>query len=271
MFFRPRAMSLVTTLLVFLLATATASAAPIVLPSTHVLALLTAQALGTSSPPLMPANVSPHDFNLKPSHIRRLHNAQLVVWLGPELEPYLAKIMQQIPEKNQLIISNGSSGRGYGQHPWTSPAYLLQGINQLSQRLGTKWDDTLWLEKTEQFQAQLLLHSQRLSQNGQGYLVYHDGLDGFEAFYGLSHLESFTGADDQAPGAKRLATIVQLAEDGKVACILVDHEVKHRLVDAVLGPEVKRITIDILAANSNDLADYIRTLQKAVLGCHLKA
>jgi len=271
MFFRPRAVSLVVTLLVFLFATATTSAATSVLPSTHVLALLTAQVLGTSSQPLMPANVSPHDFNLKPSHIRRLHSAQLVVWLGPELEPYLAKIMEQIPQQKQLIISNGGSGTGYGLHPWTSPAYLLQGINQLSQRLGTKWDDTLWLEKTEQLQAQLSQHGQSLIKNGQGYLVYHDGLDGFEAFFGLSHLESFTGADDQAPGAKRLASIVQLAEDGKVACILVDHEVKHRLIDAVLGPEVKRIPIDILAANSNDLADYIRALQKAVLACHLTA
>jgi len=242
-----------------------------VLPSTQAVALMVAEASGPLNQPLLPANVSPHDFSLKPSHIRRLHSAELVVWLGPELEPYLAKAMSQIPAHKQLIIINGGSNSGktdgYGQHPWTSPEYLLQGITQLSQHLDTQWDSALWAETIGRLQTQLAAHMQNLSQKGQGYLVYHDGLDGFEGYFGLAHLASFTGSDDQAPGAKRLAAIAQLAQEDKVACILVDHEVKHKLINVVLGSEIKRIPIDILAANSDSLTDYIIALQQALLEC----
>ncbi len=271
MSFVTRCLSLAGTAFILLFANTTASAAPNVLPSTQALALVFAEVAGTLAQPLLPPNVSPHEFSLKPSHIRRLQSAELVVWLGPELEPYLAKTMARIPAHQQLIISKGgsdsSAAAGYGQHPWTSPAYLLQGINQLSQRLGTKRDNSTWIETMSQLQLELAQHVKKLNHKDQGYLIYHDGLDGFEAFFDLTHLASFTGADDQAPGAKRLASIAQLVQEGKVACILVDHEVKHNLVDAVVGPEVKRIQIDILAANSHSLTEYITALQQALLSC----
>lgn len=267
--FDTRFLSLVGTFFVFLMAASNTLAAASVLPSTQALALMVKEVSGQVNQPLLPANVSPHDFSLKPSHIRRLQSAELVVWLGPELEPYLAKTMARIPAHQQLIISNGGSSveASYGQHPWTSPAYLLQGINQLSQRLGIKRDHSTWLETMGQLQVELARHVQQLTNKGQGYVIYHDGLDGFEVFFDMAHLASFTGADDQAPGAKRLASIAQLAQEGKVACILVDHEVNHKLVDAVLGPEIKRIQIDILAANSASLTEYITRLQQALLSC----
>jgi zinc transport system substrate-binding protein len=269
MCFVARRLSLVGTFFVLLVTASNALATASILPSTQALALLVKEISGQVNQPLLPANVSPHDFSLKPSHIRRLHSAELVVWLGPELEPYLAKTMARIPAHQQLIISNGGSGVGvsYGQHPWTSPAYLLQGVNQLSQRLDIKRDNAAWLEAMERLQLELTQHLQMLNHKGQGYLIYHDGLDGFESHFGLTHLASFTGADDQAPGAKRLASIAEFEKTGRVACILVDHEVKHKLVDAVLGPDVKRIQIDILAANSASLTEYLTALQQALLSC----
>lgn len=96
---------------------AIASAAVTVLPSTHALSLVIKEVAGETFVPLLPANVSPHDFSLKPSHIRRLQKAGLVVWLGPELEPYLAKVMLHIPKHKQFIINRGRSALKYGEHP----------------------------------------------------------------------------------------------------------------------------------------------------------
>lgn len=249
---------------------ASAAVATNILPSTQAVSLLVKEVTGERHLPLLPANVSPHDFSLRPSHIRRLQGAQLVVWLGPKLEPYLAKVMAQIPEHRQLIINQGPLAAKYGQHPWTSPAYLLQGMQQLSQHLGKAWSSAAWQQKMHHIQEQILHHRLALTQKQQGYLVYHDGIGGFEAYFGLKHLASFTDADDRPPGAKQMALIAQLAKQQKVACILTDHEVKHRLIDAVLGLEVKRIPIDILAANSDHLVDYILALQQAILACHSK-
>lgn len=241
-----------------------------ILPTTKALSLVVAEVTAEVYPSLLAANVSPHDFSLRPSHIRKIQDAQLVVWLGPKLEPYLAKVMARVPAHKQFIINQGQTSQGYGQHPWTSPAYLLQGMQQLSQHMGLIWHGDAWREQISGLKSQLLEHTRNLSLQGQGYLVYHDGLEGFEAYFGLTHLASFTGSDDQAPGAKKLATIAQLAKEGKVACVLVDHEVKHKLVNAVLPPNIERIAIDILAAHSKTLIGYITELQKALLSCGLR-
>jgi len=246
---------------------AIASAAVIVLPSTQALSLVVKEVTGDTYAPLLPANVSPHDFSLKPSHIRRLQAAELVVWLGPELEPYLAKVMSQVPDHKQFIINQGRLSSDYGQHPWTSPEYLLQGMEQLSLHMGKVWNSDTWRKQINELTQQLLVHTFKLKQNNQGYLIYHDGLGGFEAYFGLKHLASFTGADDQPPGARRLAAIAQLAKEGKVGCILIDHEVKPKLVDAVLEASVERISVDILAANSDTLIGYVTELQRALLSC----
>ena len=244
-----------------------ASDAVSILPSTQALSLIVKEVTGDVRLPLLPANVSPHDFSLKPSHIRRLQGAELVVWLGPKVEPYLAKVMAQIPDHQQFIINQGQLALEYGQHPWTSPEYLLQGLQQLSLRMGKDWDGDAWLNQMNKLKQQLLAHQFTLTQKNQGYLVYHDGIGGFEGYFGLQHLASFTGADDQPPGAKRLATIAQLAQEQKVACVLIDHEVRPKLVNAVLSPSIDRITIDILATNSDSLIGYVNELQKAVLSC----
>jgi zinc transport system substrate-binding protein len=254
-------------LLAFGCMSAVASDTTSVLPSTYALSLLVKEVTGGEHGALLPANVSPHDFSLKPSHIRRLQSAALVVWFGPKIEPYLAKVMLQIPAHKQLILNQGLSVSSYGMHPWTSPKYLLQGMQQLSQYLGKGWNETVWLQQIDELKLELVANARVMSERNQGYVVYHNGISAFESYFGLSHLATFTDADDQPPGAKQLAVIDQLAKNNQVACVLMDHEAQPKLVDAVLGSGVRRIKIDILATNSSSLMGYLTKLKQALLRC----
>src|SRR5688572_21664049 len=38
---------------------------------------------------LLPDGASPHTFGLKPSHLRHLQHADLIIWVGPELELFM--------------------------------------------------------------------------------------------------------------------------------------------------------------------------------------
>lgn len=59
----------------------------------------------TSTEVLLPDGASPHDFVLRPSDIQKLRSAELVVWIGPELEMFLTKAITQLPANKQLAIS----------------------------------------------------------------------------------------------------------------------------------------------------------------------
>ncbi|MFI8416890.1 zinc ABC transporter substrate-binding protein ZnuA [Serratia sp. NPDC078593] len=58
---------------------------------------------------LLPDGASPHDFALRPSDIQRLRSADLVIWVGPEMEAFLTKALQPIANNKQLAIAELST------------------------------------------------------------------------------------------------------------------------------------------------------------------
>ncbi|MFQ1893523.1 zinc ABC transporter substrate-binding protein ZnuA [Aeromonas veronii] len=63
---------------------------------------------GVSEPKvLLPTGASPHDFSLRPSDIRNINRAGLVVWVGPELEGFMAKPLANHPHALALTQVEG--------------------------------------------------------------------------------------------------------------------------------------------------------------------
>lgn len=63
---------------------------------------------GVSEPRvLLPTGASPHDFSLRPSDIRSINSADLVVWVGPELEGFMAKPLANHPHALALTQVEG--------------------------------------------------------------------------------------------------------------------------------------------------------------------
>ncbi|ACZ77048.1 periplasmic solute binding protein [Dickeya parazeae Ech586] len=54
---------------------------------------------------LLPDGASPHDYALRPSDVQRLKSAQLVIWVGPEMEAFLSKTLQPLPAERQIALS----------------------------------------------------------------------------------------------------------------------------------------------------------------------
>lgn len=59
----------------------------------------------TDTQVLLPDGASEHDYSLRPSDVKRLQNADLVVWIGPEMEAFMNKSTQNISEKNKVTIA----------------------------------------------------------------------------------------------------------------------------------------------------------------------
>ncbi|MBL1375956.1 zinc ABC transporter substrate-binding protein ZnuA [Zobellella iuensis] len=58
---------------------------------------------GVSEPDLLLApGTSPHDYALRPSDVRRINQADLVVWVGPELEGFLTSLLGD--KENSLAL-----------------------------------------------------------------------------------------------------------------------------------------------------------------------
>ncbi len=59
---------------------------------------------GVSEPDLIIDGVaSPHNFQIKPSHAKMLQKADLVIWVGEDLESFLPTALKSIP-KNSVVF-----------------------------------------------------------------------------------------------------------------------------------------------------------------------
>ncbi|WP_347290378.1 zinc ABC transporter substrate-binding protein ZnuA [Kluyvera georgiana] len=59
----------------------------------------------TETQVLLPDGASEHDYSLRPSDAKRLQNADLVVWIGPEMEAFMDKSTQSISSAKKVTIS----------------------------------------------------------------------------------------------------------------------------------------------------------------------
>nr|WP_131863548.1 zinc ABC transporter substrate-binding protein ZnuA [Biostraticola tofi] len=81
----------------------------------------------TSTEVLLPDGASPHDFALRPSDVQRLKSADLVIWVGPEMEAFLTKplagmapgkviSLAELPTVTPLLMK-GSEGHHQHEDP----------------------------------------------------------------------------------------------------------------------------------------------------------
>lgn len=58
----------------------------------------------TNTQVLLPTSASPHDYSLKPSDVEKLQSAQLIVWIGEEVETFLEKSLDKLPKEKVLTL-----------------------------------------------------------------------------------------------------------------------------------------------------------------------
>ncbi len=92
-------------------ASARSQAGPIVVSIKPLYSLVAHLTEGIEQPVLLTDSAqSPHHFNLRPSQRRALSQAKIIIWVGPELEPYLEKIIAQQHPRSTIVSVMQSAG-----------------------------------------------------------------------------------------------------------------------------------------------------------------
>ncbi|WBF47370.1 zinc ABC transporter substrate-binding protein ZnuA [Serratia rubidaea] len=241
----------------------------------------------TETEVLLPNGASPHDFALRPSDLRRLRSADLVVWVGPDLEAFLSKPLQPIDAQKQLSVAalpavkpllqkdaeggHNHEGHGdehehehdhghhhgeYNMHLWLSPEMAKVTAIAIHDRLLE-----LMPQNKDKLDANLRQFENLLTQTdknvgkmltpvqGKGYFVFHDAYGYFEKHYGLSPLGHFTVNPEIQPGAQRLHQIRTQLVEQKAVCVFAEPQFRPAVINAVAkGTKVRSGTLDPLGS-----------------------
>lgn len=262
------------------------SAQPRVLASLKPLQLVAAAVLGDVAQPALiaPSSGGHHDHALRPSERLRLNEADILLWVGPELESWLAGVATSINaaelRANALPdLVRHEVGGALDPHIWLDPVNAGLLATALAELL-TEIDPA----NAARYAANLMAFEEALAgldadiradlARGAGlpYAVYHDAFRYFEARYGLAHVTAFTDNEDVMPGIRQLLAIRAQLEQTGASCILVEPGVNVAQVRNVVEIDAMRyVEVDVLgqdiAPAPGAYAELLRGVADAMLDC----
>ena len=237
---------------------------------------------------LLPDGASAHDYALRPSDVKRLQDADLVVWIGPDMEAFISKTARAFPAKKNLELASlpavkpllitgaedddehhdeGDTHHDaahehhhhgqYNMHLWMSPEIARQSAVAIYQKLlelmpqsKDKLDANLRDFESELAKSDEHIAHQLAPVKGKGYFVFHDAYTYFEKQYGLTPLGHFTVNPEIQPGAQRLHQIRTQLVEQKATCVFAEPQFRPAVIDAVArGTQVRKGTLDPLGAD----------------------
>lgn len=236
---------------------------------------------------LMPEALSPHEVVIKLSDVRKIAEADLVLWIGPEFEVRSAKQFVNVPSEKLVtamsLLETDQQDSGHNEqhsedhgehndehhdeishndhddhhgdidpHIWLSPEIAEQLAHVLSERLGIKADQ-IFSQKSKQATENLLKNAKQ-----GNYIVHHQGFGYFVEEFDLQLGLSIRDMLGKQQGAKTQYNLRLEGQRKGVSCVFV--EPQHGQKDAVgiaKDLAVPTKTIDILAVGyEEELPSY---------------
>lgn len=238
---------------------------------------------------LLPPGASPHYFVLRPSDAKRLDQADLFYWIGPDLENFLPRLVKQrsqpsvavqtLPEL-QLQYFGAAQAHAEEEHqhehghthelvehdhqPGTVDAHLWllpHNAKVIAQRMSADLSQ-LDPNNAKQYAANLHAFNQRLDRLDQqlqaqlqplrskSFFVFHEAFNYFEQAYGLKHAGVFAVSGELQPGAKHVNQMRQRLQHAGPSCAFSEPPLQPRLAQTLAANlPVKLAELDALGTD----------------------
>ena len=243
---------------------------------------------------------SPHSFSLKPSHAKMLENADLVIWIGEDLEAFLEKPLDTIAKKAKNIEVKDLKGiqklefreknifenhddhkehahGKYDPHVWLDPINAKVIIKEITKQLVQLDSKNSSAYKSNS--KKTLMDIDKLTQNIKKdlnkdlrFVVFHDAYQYFEKRFGIQVLGALTVNTDVMPGAEKLSEIREVIEHEKVNCLFSEPQFNPAIIESIAkDTNVKIGVLDPLGVSldkGKDLYfDLIKNISNSFKGC----
>lgn len=271
---------------VFLVFVAAAFAAPLAaaprvvtdLAPTHSLVAMVMDGIG-SPDLLIDGTMDPHHGQLRPSQAAMLADADVVVWIGPELTPWLEAAfadegattrlaLLQTPGTTRRQVAGIAGTPGTDPHAWLDPENAMAWVAAISDTLAKADPTNAATYRANALRARISLaaleNQLRLtlgSLKEARFAVDHDSVGYFAERFGLDIVGSITDTTSNSLVPSRLGKMRKLIVQGDVDCLIVDPDSSPALISALLrDAAVPVATADILGTGIEPGEDLYRNL-----------
>lgn len=249
---------------------------------------------------LIPDGATPHDYHFKPSDIRNIKKADIIIQIDEHFEVFLQpalatrklkstlislaegeeiKLLTRLSRQNHNDKEQEHKHGNIDLHIWTSPKNTMAMAKAISSAL-IKADP----ENTLHYQKNLTLFNIKLEKlsikmknnlralNNRPYIVFHDSWHYFSQFLGLSDPTIVSLQDSVSSSAKNIAKIRQQILSDNIQCIFSEPGVRASQVKTLTeNRQMKTVEIDVLQ-NKLPLKDdttinWFKNMSKDIATC----
>ena len=208
---------------------------------------------------------SPHSSSLRPSQARALAEADLLIWVGPELESFLtvpigrlvkpSAEMQLLKLQGLKLLSQRHGGfweddqhadepshdeQSINPHIWLSPDITRHIVASICKRLIQidPKNATAYKQNRENLQRRIDLLEQSLKKQlipiqTRPYMVFHDAYPYLEDAFSLNAIGSIRISAERAPGARRLQQIQSKISESAAVCLFSEPQFSPALASSL--------------------------------------
>jgi zinc transport system substrate-binding protein len=217
-----------------------------------------------------------HDLQLRPSQMRDLASAGLVVWVGRELTPGLADALAASGVTALALLDDPATRRidyasgGVNPHAWLEPLNAKVWAGLIAEKLAALDPGnaaTYRANAVAAIKGLSALNTQVAAELApvadRPFLGWHDAYAYFARAYHLTYLGGLSEGDEAPPGATRLSEIGALVAKGGIACVFPEAQHDPAMV-AALGPVKLGAPLDPVGSTQDPGPDAYAKLMQAL-------
>jgi len=214
---------------------ATATERPIV-ASIHPLALLLDELVGDQAEVevLIDTSQSSHHFSLRPSDMRILRSAQVVFWLGPDLEAPLLSAFDAYPNIPHTALLTGGVA---DPHVWLDPSKAQTLMRTMSAILTADGLRDQFID-IDQASSRLQQLDTELTEALEPYrqvpfVTLHNAWSHFAHHYGLNMVGALPGDGEHDVGVRAVSELRATIKETAARCMIIEPVGEQRLATTV--------------------------------------
>ncbi len=248
---------------------------------------------------LLPPGVTPHDYVLKISDISRLKQADVIIWMGPDIEPYLSKIISRlsINQKQSTVINVSDVDQvpgikliaikktvdhehhlghetsklipeNYDPHLWLSPANARVIALAI-----TKEIPHIDLEAKKEMESSLRIFREKMNllniQNGaisyKPYVVYHNAFAYLENYLKIKNSGAITDNHHSKAGIRHVINMSEKISSEHITCMISPLSFDEKVVKKIFGGNQFSLSrLDLMADMSKEDTLYTEYLKSFI-------
>jgi len=221
---------------------------------------------------LLQHNASPHDYHLKPSDVKLIDSADLIIWGGPELEGYLSKPISNTAAHTDLNLAtvpglkllpmrtstdweadehehSHADGHAHDHehehsvndpHFWLDPNNAILIANAIAKRL-SELDPPhakTYAKNAADFAREIhakeiVWRKQLATSKHKPFIVFHDAYQYFDQYFGLKGVGSISLNPEIPPSVQRVQQIQTMLNQQQVTCIFSEPQFNAKIIETL--------------------------------------